>query len=712
MGSNQGLSIIEAVDNLTALLDSDSLEEIEISEEGYFVSHTADKEDESQSYWIHAIADEETFDVIKDTFRTVLGYLHTSYNKLQESGEAERLVEGVNTIMVLVGEAAKKVEKYGGVFKERVTEFDEYKQLQSFYREKIIPESFKRFKKIPIAQKKLEESISDNLEEVEEVAGVHILNDIDVIKRDHLYELFYLKNEAGHNFYTFELARNLKLSCNFGEFSEEFFGEDPLLQVTNWEDKSLQIFAEKILKSSKSNVNKFYKECLKFREVPIVGALNNALMALMLAACPRNLIRQFSLKGCHRYFHDFQLFLRSVLSNREYQRLLLYPSRDSQGFFSDFVDLVQSLCLDLFTLGSGTAEIRMAIKEIVGKYNRAAKQITISEYLKSANESITKALSAHPSGPVFKALDIVREEENKYFDPLMQGNLPTPEGTLVFGDDEVLLLRIPSPIIQEYIHRVYIAEEYKEFLKTQAMSKERMHHLIVNFQDRTSWKEHARCAALEELSKKAEFSNNMTVVTLAKDTPFYYQAEHYKDLNDATAFVSQFIDHLGDESTGYYFSVNLKKQLFPTFITKLVNQVHAVFFDQKKTLTLRERLDFIELVYLFIEVKLIELIVPSVMSLTSKDGLDQGGAASAALFAFFALQNKKQWTEDELSQLLYIVYGPTLTCRERVIDPQRFNRLYHLLVLLEKQAHEPNSLKPFEPLFAPASLHALPLFNL
>ncbi len=708
MNSKGGLNILDALDNLNTLVDADTLDEIEVTEEARLIPHKDEVEGgPDEVYWVRAGPDDQTVGAIKETFQSVYDYLQVFYQKMEKTGDSKQLVEGVNTIMVLVGEAAKKLDRYGALFKERVSEFPEYRELQNFYQGKVIRESFRDFAKKPIAkqlkgevlpeqvewERELQELLGEE-EAIEEIAGVHILNDIDVIKRDHLYELFYLKNEVGYNFYTYDLARNIKLACDFGEFSEEYFGDDPLLQIKNWEDKELHLLALDIRTSASRAMEKFYSEAMKYKEMESVTLLHNACMALMLAANPRNLIRQFSLKGSHLYFGDFLLFLREVLHNREFEKLVIYGPPPGKPFFQNYLDLVHTFCRLVFTKKHNQLELNDAIQHLVER-SAPKKAKHLSDALMQANKALTEAFQKHPNGPIFKAVDLVRDESERIFDPLMQGNLPAHEWTLSNKGQETHILRLACPVVQEWINHAGVSEEFKTFLRG-FTPDERL--LFINFQDRTSWKEHARALALEELAKKAEFAPNLTVVTMAKDTDFYNQSGIYQDLNEASSFTEQLVDHLGDVNTGYAFPANVYKELFPEFVNKLIGQIHETFFKKKKTLSYLERLDFIELAYHFIELKIIETIKPNFLALSSKDALDIGGAASVGLLALLSVADGKAL---DLKRVQGALFGPTLMQRERVIHPERFDRLCALIRLLEESG---DYLKPFVPLFRQGGL--------
>lgn len=670
------LNILEALDNLNVLVDVDSIDQIEVTEDAQLVAHLEDKEND---YWVKAGADEMTRDAIRETFKSVHEYLVHFYEKArQNQSDAKRLIEGINSVMVLVGEAANRLEREGSVFKKRVIELPEYQELQDFYKNHVIQELFKEFAKAPII-KPVEE------EEVEEIAGVHILNDIDLIKRDHLYELFLLKNEAGHDFYTMALARNLKLACDFGQYAGRFVSDDPFVQIKSWEDRALHLFAKRILNSASKELETFYKGMHQFKDVEIVKWTHQSVMALFLAANPRNLLRQFSAKGCYLYFNDFQNFLRNAIHTREYDRLLVYSA--NHAFFEDVMKLIAKLIQEFFVLGEMPQEAKETVLKLAGK-----TEGRMSDQLHHAWSHLESAFSEHPYGPVFKALDSVRDQGQRRFDPLLQENIPAIECSFNNGVD---LLRMPAPVHQHLIHRAEIADEYKAFLRTTKES-----HLIINFQDRTSWREHARSEALEELGRHAEFAEQLSVITLAKDTEFYDQGGIYESLNNARDFIQQFAHHLADEKTGYYFPQKIHSKLLPTWVTQMLESVHTIFFQNKQELKRTERLDFITIAYLLIELKVIELVAPSLVTHCSKDGLDAGGCSSAALIAF--LKEQKNWKKKEIETFFSIVFVPTMLQRERTPHPERIERLESLLRRLENSG---SYLKQLQKLFKSETLN-------
>ena len=206
---------------------------------------------------------------------------------------------------------------------------------------------------------------------------------------------------------------------------------------------------------------------------------------------------------------------------------------------------------------------------------------------------------------------------------------------------------------------------------------------MISLQDRTSWREHFRCVALEDLQSLDEFKNHLTVITLTKDTEFYHQLAPYHQDNHAEIFIEHLKEHLADVNSGFYFPDSIRKALFPHFINGVIEAVHRIFFSNKNILLREHRMDFIEIFYLFLQLKLIELVKPDSFSLTCKDGVDIGAAANAQLFAFLKLINKEKFTEADHACMNQILYGPSVFVRGRVVQPERFNRMLNAIRTME-----------------------------
>lgn len=670
---SESIGIVDVLDNLSVIAEADSLDELEVNENFQFIPHQPDEE-VREFYWVRAGANDLTLMAIRENFRSALKYLNALYKKAEKEEEKGSLIERINQIMVLVGEASAKLARMDLLFKDKLPKLAEFKELQSFYKNVVV----KSESEIP---SEMLLGIMPAEEVVEEVGGVHILNNIDVILQDKAYELFYMKNEAEADFYTDALARNLKVSCDFGKYAKEYSGDDPLVQIKNWQDKAVQVMAKEVIGAVHKQLESLFREMGPNKELELVSLLKRSLLALMLSSNPRNLLRQYSPKGCYLYFSDFQQFLRELLTNREYTHYSLYASPLEQPFSKQLSSIIGAMIFQIYTTGPDRKEMVDVISELT---KDGGKSDSLSEFLMASAKALNKVLENHPNGPLFKTLDLLREEKIPAYDPWLLGNFPEKVSELLIDEKKCTLLRLPPPITQENISRATVTEEFRTFLST--LSQKGLKLLYIDFQDRTSWNEHSRVKAIEALSKEALFSDVFTYVNMTKETDFYRQESLYHNLSDSSEFVRQLYLNLSDESCGFYFSPKLKKELFPIFTEKLLGRVWESFFDKKSELSREERLKFIEITYLLLTLKIIEIEEPNFVTLTSKDGLDIGSASLIELIAMIGCGTKHKWKKGDFDLLSCHLLSPTLLFRERSLHEEPLNRMVETIALLE--AHQ------------------------
>ena len=207
---------------------------------------------------------------------------------------------------------------------------------------------------------------------------------------------------------------------------------------------------------------------------------------------------------------------------------------------------------------------------------------------------------------------------------------------------------------------------------------------MINLQDRTSWQEARPLRRFRDCTEKAEFSGVLTVVTLPKNTDFYLQTSTYLHLNDAKLFIEQFKEQLESaQQCGFFFPSSLKEEVLTDFTNKAMEAIHRVFFGGKETLLRKNRLDFIEIFYLLLTLKLIDFYQPDCFSFTCKDAVDIGPAMSGEMFGFLRMLNSEApLSKAEKDFLLWTFHAPALIVRERAMDAQRFNRALSLLSLV------------------------------
>lgn len=653
--------------------------------------------------WLHPGDMEATVESVRESFRVVLHYLRNFYKK--ESGYVQRpeTTEGIKSIMVLVGDAAKKVDRYTELFlhhkTKSVTEMKEYRRLQEFYLSRIahkVDENTLGTWLVALTQRMMTATAPIKLEAKQAKLSNHVFVDLDAVKKDTEYELFFVRKEDGSRFFSPRLIRNIKLVCDFGESLIEVKMDDPLESLSLWKDHALHISGRQILKKIAPMVNTFYHSPGKAKSSEFSEALSKSLMALMMCCDAHNLMHDPAIKSCSNYFQDFHFYLRQALQTREYQKLIAYPPKKQDAEARELLKLAHAMCYAVYMHVHDDADMVSHIVKLV----QEATQDTSAEHTEAAETSklvwshlasdfasMSKFIKRHANGPLLKMLDLLDEGAYNAFDSLLQNNGPRQLYDIYLDSRKLVNLHLPSPTYQEVINKALVTEEFKGFLRAMAGQRQE-HHLMINVQDRTSWREHARCVALEDLQKVGDFAEHLTVVTLAKDTEFYNQEAPYNQDNHANIFIQHFIENLSDEACGFYFPPQIHKALFPDFVNGVINGIHRVFFSGKNVLSKEQRLNFIELFYMFLEMKIMELVKPSSFSFTCKDGVDAGATANAALYAFLRMLKREAYHARDFEQLKYLIYGVPVMARERVLNADRFDRLENAIRCFETVKQE------------------------
>jgi hypothetical protein len=704
------IDIQDAMDNIAAVssIDIENLSPIGIVKKHRLV--TSEEEfGPAAVEWVSSEGPAPILDLLGLTYRAIHQHLLKLYENPEMNWENEKVRKGTAAMMVLVGESAEKMDAFfalrmGKALGEKVAELEEFQSLQNFY-SKHFATKF--------------------AEEAEEEWGVTFgsdagLQSFDVVKQDKEYELFYIRNEDGAPYFNADLLRNIKLSCDFDLDSNEF-EEDPLLKVRSMQDRDLHATASQILSRCHSIIEDFYKMAQKLTQDEFVQSLGMAILALFLAANPRYLLQNTIGKSCLQYFDDFQRFLRRAMRTSEYQKLIAYPPDSSDKTSHLLLHLVHSLARSFFERSHGvklesiglihrTMRRGEEIKQKKGSH--LAKGETIWNQFLLDDEKFRTLLAKFPNGPLFKILDLIREEQEEDqivpFDPVGQENLPAKLFEIERKGKKIQVMRIPSPTRQSIIKKAEIADEFLGFLRS--LSGEKKRHLIINLQDRTSWKEFARARALETLQLNAEFNHQLVVMSLPKDTDFYHQTNEYLNLNKAEDFLKAFKAQIESaEECGYFFPPALKKNEIIRFAENAFPLIHELFFHGKNSLTRRNREDFIEIFYQFLELKCIDMLEPTSLSFSCKDAVDTGAAATGAFYAFLKLINGDFSTKESQDFFRYLIYTPALFIRERAIDPERFNRTLSALERFDGEMAEKGKeiFKSFSELYNPQTLKSL-----
>lgn len=701
--SSHGISLVEAVETLSNIADLELDRNIGVTQR-HDINILGNHIIYRTIHWLEEADAESTVMQVKEIFRVVLHYLRDFYKQEYPYVANKKTLEGVKAIMVLVSEAAKKLDLYTTLFQndklKSVSELREYKELQEFYRSRIarqIDEGTLGKWILGLTRDTMERKKMREIPGNQSTDTKKIFIDLDSVKKDTEYELFYLRKEDGSRFFSPRLIRNIKLVCDFGEYFREPARDDPLSDMAIWRDHYFQTAAKNIFQSIGPSMDWFYQESSKFPQRQLVQYVNKALMAILLSSNPSNLVNNHPQKTCMEYFHDFQVFLRAALDTDDYQKLITNNKKRSNKASHHLIFMIHSLCKSLYMKVQAWQEMIGMSANLINEAKESFpvhidklkhEDHPISNRLEEDYEAMSKLIKNHPSGPLNMVLQVLEHGGYQTFDPMLHLDIPNMLYSLDCQEHRMTNIHLPSPTLQEYIQKANVIEESKAFLRSYVEPGEEKKHLMFNMQDRTSWREHFRCRALEELHENPNFKELLTVVTLPKDTEFYNQHAPYQHDNQAKNFKESLKEQFSDDNCGFYIPQEIKKQLTPDIIDGLIEAIHSIFFSSKNMLMRKSRLDFIELFYLFLELKIIELVKPESFSFTCKDGIDIGGAASVELFAFLKLISNETITEEEIEYLNMMLYTGSLLYRERIMLPDRFHRMESLLTTVEHIRHE------------------------
>ncbi|MDB6081527.1 MAG: hypothetical protein JWO53_799 [Chlamydiia bacterium] len=656
-------------------------------------------------HWLHRKNADKIMRVVKETFRVVLNYLKAFYKKEISHQTQHEAVEGLVTIMELVGEAAKKLDRFSTMLQSdapSITELAEFQELAAFYQRKIAPmakhESFNQLIQGVLPVKTAVGTSKRGGDKASSSHSDHLFIDLETVRNDSDYELFYIHKENGTRFFDPRLLRNMKLVSNFEEHFEARRSDHVSTALCQWQDTQSRHCAQNIVKTSLGKLNEFSAIAGHYIDNEYVMLLYRSLVALMLAAQePASSISHT--KGSAAYLLDFLKFLRELTSSHGYQEYIDHPTKAYSSIDYVVYHLVQNFLEELY-LGKHTpSEVVYFIdhlilqgKEDEDEFENHHIEPSIYSDLFMDYEALLKVCRPLSSMPLLKVMNSLEDADIRGYDPLLLENLPSTLFTIDYQGHETKVSRLPSPTYQESIEKASVTEEFKGFLRQgfEGVGKAAPIplHLIFNLQDRTSWREFARTRALESLQNQKEFEKSLLVVTMTKDSDFYQQTGPYQDLNQTELFIEQLLEHSISETSGYFYPEKVKKALFPQFLEALAKAIHEIFFASHNVLTKTQRMDFVELFYIFIQLKIIEVIQPDSVSFTCKDAVDLSIPSLSALFLVVKLINGRALSREEEEFVRVLLFATPLLVRGRNLFSDRFMRLHNLLRTVESTIEE------------------------
>jgi hypothetical protein len=627
---------------------------------------------------------ERVVHVIRSAFGTILDYLKDFYKRHVGHQVQKEGIKDIHAIMKLVQDAAKKLDTLGKIIHAELTSIKECVDVQTFYEKKIVPMATKQ----PSKESSLHQLVPTPLEqarrqEAPKPASPRVAIDLESIKNDEAYELFFIRKENGDRFFTPKLLRNVKAVSQVEEqLKDEIVEQGPIAILQSYQDMVAREHAKTLIRECKPLLDEFVKAARRKYNDECAACLYKAVVALFLASYETHPAKQTFPKGSSNYFSDFERFLKEGVHHAKEQM---------KGNESIEKRLSRDLLLQLFTQCEVSKHIVMPLVVDViekgkaqGTIHKAQDASKLSEQLRADFEALLAGGAIYSHVPIMRMLQALEDPEMNAFDPMRLKNWPEKLFEIEVGNRMIPCLRIPSPTTQEYIHKAKINDEFLEFVHRLTEKKER--HLMFNMQNRTSWREFSRSKELEDVQKKEPYAKALTVVTMSKDTDFYHQTGPYQQVSQADLFMEHLLEHMASESSGNIYPDKIKQALFPDVAKQLAVAVHDTFFSKKNMLSQQDRRNFIELYYLFLQMKIIELVQPSSMSVTCKDAIDIGLPHACELFLCSKVVRGKPITHKEDELIRAYLFGLPFIHRGRCLNPYRLSRFIACLKTLETES--------------------------
>lgn len=674
-------TILEAVDNLSSMAELD-LEELKLEK-----GDKTDREQLRTSQWLDPKNDIKTIESVKSTLKVVHNYLKHVYSKEGKQLSDKEMQGGVKSIVALASEAVKKIDECAAFFKQKglLTESKEYIELMEFYEKKILS----RFEETLSSEERWE----DELKTEEDIADIQRrgLKDLEAVTRDRDYELFHIAKEDGSKFYNRNLIRHIRLVSDFDQMMNDIAEDDPLLRIKTIQDQIVLDLSLNIKKEIQDLLDEWVKKAGKFRDNFFIQELFRAVMALFLSSNKNNTLSHTTGKSCYAYFSDFKNYLRGLLQGNDYREYIENASEEEEPFIRQTLELIHKICFAMFTSQINHTNalsflLRITASEVPKSKKSTRSSMALWNKLLDDYELLSKELKKHPSGPLFKILDIISDKEPSGFDPYMQDDQPAKLFDIHVNGKKIKVLNLACPTMQRQIDKARIIPEFYGVMRHAKKNYQRF--LVINFQDRTSWKEFARSKALEDLQKEAEIKAELEVVTLPKNSDFYLQTNEYMKIGGAQEFKDLILQQLqSEEECGFSFPKSWDRKKLHSFIKDVIDATDRLFFGNKEVYSRKNRLDFIEIVYQFLILYFVIQSGATYLAFTAKDSVDTSATAVGAFFAFIKLlKGDLAWKEEENDFLIALVFLPALLTRERAVDIRALSRMVSMLSVVSGEA--------------------------
>lgn len=273
----------------------------------------------------------------------------------------------------------------------------------------------------------------------------------------------------------------------------------------------------------------------------------------------------------------------------------------------------------------------------------------------------------------------------RLYDPRELGDLPTILFQYPLSKKNVTIIRTPTVVrdlergiaqagVPGKIIKAEVVNEFRGFLDS--YKKQNKVHLYVNLMERISGtSESARTQQIEMMEK--EYPNNLRVITLAKNSEFYFQNGSFTIASmPFSEFKDLFIKEMFNKPTTFRWPAVHNGQAWIDRCTKIIDSVHSKQFGQRTDLSYNERKDFIEIAYTeFVEAAL-EDLQPDSSNISCLSCIDRAAAMLTELFVKVCKKQGNDLNPAQRKQLTAIALAPAILAQNRLMQVYRMDRLH------------------------------------
>ncbi|WP_042280568.1 hypothetical protein [Candidatus Protochlamydia sp. R18] len=366
-----------------------------------------------------------------------------------------------------------------------------------------------------------------------------------------------------------------------------------------------------------------------------------------------------------RQFHQTMLMhLRDLMKERKSltsQEILNNPS----------FQWIDQLCEWLYTGPKLLPEMIYFVEQELDNFSNAKLLSAKTAELPNVIDLFHKDLSNHPR---YTGV----EESLRLYDPHYLGDIPSILYHYSIEKNgipkKIKMIRTPTVTkdckrdLSGVLVKAKVVKEFIGFLESYQRQEKK--HIYFNLMQRKG-SEGIRSQAIEELEQK--YPNHLYVITLSKDSDFYWQSKKFRLISNATQFKEQFMIEMF-EGKNYFWSWALKLD-WKHDCQQILDHVHQLYFFNQVELSHQERLDFIELAYMEIIEAICLRFYPDSVNEACKSCVDRGAAALALQYLKKTVLKKQAISESQRKKIMSIVLAPAILAMNRVMQHQRASRL-------------------------------------